>query len=671
MTAVELLLGSTSSSLSSSSYPRSPATYPSPPIDFSSYQSGGRPATIKPTSMTGIPIPSRAGFADHTMHKMEPTAGLAASTQYPSGIPSQDTLGVDLSSSLDEILACFKAGLLSRDGYVAERSTILATFVAKACIPGTDRMALLKSLKEAWDARMLSHEEFDIYSAKVFSELTASPAVGWYGTPDTGSVAGSFQEMSMAEPNQKNSSMYYSMPRSTAERHTNYGRPNTAAGSVQGPMNGRSITTASHIPHSYTSHHHQHPMQQHHYASSLDSNAHILSQSAPPVHFTALRNKHETHHAGSNYSQSYARQSQQHNHSQHTQHQQPHPEPQRPQYQTHMRQESSSHPATTQQPPLPTTKTKKDWRSKNTVDPEVLKTQIEQMLNAPPDPPPQADRVPPPQNHRGFGASARQYNMDGSAYVSEFRRTWRCRWCLCSGQYTPALRKGPLGAKTLCNACGMWYNRHGYLPKDRYREHANDDMHLVSSPSNEHLASQHRSLGASVPVSSSLGGYMEERATVVKEEETHPWVYNESVTTASRMDTKREPSQFHLNTTADIPREEVSHQEFLPASLPTNSTFMMRHTSHPSQDQSSHQRFRSEQQKPYNFRPFHQTFTPSPPSSGSPQTQLSSIEFDMDLDIDQNALGTTSSIPTGFFYQEWDNRMEDKGHGLIDVFAVR
>ncbi|TPX69760.1 hypothetical protein SpCBS45565_g02193 [Spizellomyces sp. 'palustris'] len=665
MTAVELLLRS-------SSYPRSPATHPSPPIDFASYQSGGRPAT-RTTLVTGIPIPSRAGFAHHAMHKMEPTAGLAASMQYPPGIPPQDTSGVDLSSCLDEILACFKAGLLSRDGYMAERSTILATFVAKACIPGTDRMGLLKSLKEAWDARMLSHEEFDVYSAKVFSELTASPAVGWYGTPTDTTVAGSFQEMSMAEPNQKNSNMYYSMPRSTAERPTIYGSPNIAAGSVPGPINGRSIPTASHIPHSYTSHHHQQPMQQHHYASSLDSNAHILSQSAPPVHFTALRNKHdETHHAGSNpisYSQSYARQSQQHNHPHHTLHQQPPPEPQRPQYQAHMRQESSSHPTTTQQPPLPTTKTKKDWRSKNTVDPEVLKTQIEQMLNAPPDPPPQADRVAPPQNHRGFGASARQYNMDGSAYVSEFRRTWRCRWCLCSGQYTPALRKGPLGAKTLCNACGMWYNRHGYLPKDRYREHANDDMHLPSSPSNENLASQHRHFGASVPVSSSLGGYLEKRATVVKEEETQPWVYNESVPTTSRMETKREPIQFPLNTTAvDMPRDEVSHHEFLPASLPTNSSFMMRHTS---QDHSSHQRFHSEQQKPYDFRPFHPTFTPSPPSSGSPQTQLSSIDFDMDLDIEQNALVTTSSIPTGFFYQEWDNRMEDKGHGLIDVFAVR
>ncbi|KAI9102538.1 hypothetical protein DFS34DRAFT_397850 [Phlyctochytrium arcticum] len=125
-----------------------------------------------------------------------------------------------------------------------------------------------------------------------------------------------------------------------------------------------------------------------------------------------------------------------------------------------------------------TTKSKKDWRSKNAVDPEVLKSQIDQMLNAPPDPPAKA-ALPPA--HRGFGASARQYNLDGSASVSEYRRNWRCRWCLCSGKFTPALRKGPLGAKTLCNACGMWYNRHGYLPKDRYREHANDDAHLPSA----------------------------------------------------------------------------------------------------------------------------------------------------------------------------------------------
>ncbi|KAJ3083032.1 Chromatin structure remodeling complex protein sfh1 [Quaeritorhiza haematococci] len=54
---------------------------------------------------------------------------------------------------------------------------------------------------------------------------------------------------------------------------------------------------------------------------------------------------------------------------------------------------------------------------------------------------------------------------------SEARKAWRCRWCFCSGHHTPALRRGPLGSKTLCNACGMSYNRNGFLPRERYRYH--------------------------------------------------------------------------------------------------------------------------------------------------------------------------------------------------------
>lgn len=104
----------------------------------------------------------------------------------------------------------------------------------------------------------------------------------------------------------------------------------------------------------------------------------------------------------------------------------------------------------------------------------------------------------PAKRHRGFGASAKPFNEDGSMEVGEFRKNWRCTWCLLSGKYTPTLRKGPMGGKvsfdtnlclnaefvltrinpnfqfllqTLCNACGIWYTKHGSLPQDRFREH--------------------------------------------------------------------------------------------------------------------------------------------------------------------------------------------------------
>ncbi|KAJ3200055.1 hypothetical protein HK099_002830, partial [Clydaea vesicula] len=44
---------------------------------------------------------------------------------------------------------------------------------------------------------------------------------------------------------------------------------------------------------------------------------------------------------------------------------------------------------------------------------------------------------------------------------------FKCTHCNCSGKFTPALRKGPLGPRTLCNACGVYYNRNGSLPAHR------------------------------------------------------------------------------------------------------------------------------------------------------------------------------------------------------------
>ncbi|KAJ3363091.1 Snf5- protein 1 [Kappamyces sp. JEL0680] len=46
---------------------------------------------------------------------------------------------------------------------------------------------------------------------------------------------------------------------------------------------------------------------------------------------------------------------------------------------------------------------------------------------------------------------------------------WRCSWCLIQGQYTPTIRRGPLGLRTVCQACGIVYEKKGILPFDRYK----------------------------------------------------------------------------------------------------------------------------------------------------------------------------------------------------------
>ncbi len=46
---------------------------------------------------------------------------------------------------------------------------------------------------------------------------------------------------------------------------------------------------------------------------------------------------------------------------------------------------------------------------------------------------------------------------------------WRCSWCLIQGQYTPTIRRGPLGLRTVCQSCGVEYERKGVLPFERYQ----------------------------------------------------------------------------------------------------------------------------------------------------------------------------------------------------------
>ena len=115
----------------------------------------------------------------------------------------------------------------------------------------------------------------------------------------------------------------------------------------------------------------------------------------------------------------------------------------------------------------------KRTKSLNQHDEALLQSQIERLVMVMPEVIP--DQTHPPMHGRGFGASARPFNYDNAhtANLPNDRINWRCHWCFCSGRFTPALRKGPTGPKTLCNSCGMWWARRGILPEERWREFMN------------------------------------------------------------------------------------------------------------------------------------------------------------------------------------------------------
>jgi chromatin structure-remodeling complex subunit SFH1 len=57
----------------------------------------------------------------------------------------------------------------------------------------------------------------------------------------------------------------------------------------------------------------------------------------------------------------------------------------------------------------------------------------------------------------GWGGAANQ--------LSEYeRQNWRCKWCLVWGSAVWAVRDGPMGVRTLCNNCGLLYERDRRLP---------------------------------------------------------------------------------------------------------------------------------------------------------------------------------------------------------------
>lgn len=46
---------------------------------------------------------------------------------------------------------------------------------------------------------------------------------------------------------------------------------------------------------------------------------------------------------------------------------------------------------------------------------------------------------------------------------------WRCTWCFVQQIYTPTIRRGPLGPRTVCQPCGIWYSKSGVLPIERWK----------------------------------------------------------------------------------------------------------------------------------------------------------------------------------------------------------
>ena len=46
---------------------------------------------------------------------------------------------------------------------------------------------------------------------------------------------------------------------------------------------------------------------------------------------------------------------------------------------------------------------------------------------------------------------------------------WRCSWCLVRQEFTPTIRPGPLGPRTVCQECFVSYAKRGLLDRDRFR----------------------------------------------------------------------------------------------------------------------------------------------------------------------------------------------------------
>ncbi|KIV85321.1 hypothetical protein PV11_01025 [Exophiala sideris] len=63
---------------------------------------------------------------------------------------------------------------------------------------------------------------------------------------------------------------------------------------------------------------------------------------------------------------------------------------------------------------------------------------------------------------------------EGNRLQEYERQTWRCKHCLIWGNAIWAVRDGPLGPRTLCNNCGLFYERDKRLPVWAEALHRND-----------------------------------------------------------------------------------------------------------------------------------------------------------------------------------------------------
>ncbi|KAL2401618.1 hypothetical protein ABEF93_007540 [Exophiala dermatitidis] len=69
------------------------------------------------------------------------------------------------------------------------------------------------------------------------------------------------------------------------------------------------------------------------------------------------------------------------------------------------------------------------------------------------------------QTPEGGGSSAGSgWGGEGNRLQEYERQNWRCRHCLIPGNAVWAVRDGPLGPRTLCNNCGLIYERDKKLP---------------------------------------------------------------------------------------------------------------------------------------------------------------------------------------------------------------
>ncbi len=72
------------------------------------------------------------------------------------------------------------------------------------------------------------------------------------------------------------------------------------------------------------------------------------------------------------------------------------------------------------------------------------------------------------QQTAGFAAQCSNKLETVSVKDDEWISRWKCQWCCKDGIHTPTIRRGPLGNRTVCNSCGIFYENNAYLPDDRY-----------------------------------------------------------------------------------------------------------------------------------------------------------------------------------------------------------